>query len=114
MIIAVGAPGGSPTRASDVNKLLVQWGRRMWTFPEVLLSPGDEIAVHMRDDEAKNMKPFVISKSQFAVQVWGDALEARQLTEHYLGTLVLSRLELAVLGLRCLYRRDTTQYLAGD
>jgi len=111
MIIAVGDPSGSTTRF-DVGMLLVQWGRRMWTFPEVLLSPGDEITVYMRGQEAR--KPFVISKTQFAAQVWGDALEARQLTEHYLGTLVLSRLELAVLGLRCLYRRETTQYLAGD
>ncbi|KAK0631362.1 hypothetical protein B0T14DRAFT_409783, partial [Immersiella caudata] len=112
MIIAVGDPSGNPTRSSDVSKLLVQWGRRMWTFPEVLLSPGEEVIVHARGYEGK--KPFIISKSQFAAQVWGDALEARQLTEHYLGTLVLSRLELAVLGLRCLYRRETTQYLAGD
>lgn len=112
MIIAVGAPNGGPTRPSDVNKLLAQWGQRMWTFPEVLLSPGDQIAVHMRSDQAK--KPFWISKSQFAAHVWGDAHEARQLTDHYSGTLVLSRLELAVLALRCLYRRDTTQYLAGD
>jgi hypothetical protein len=112
MIIAVGDPTATTTRSSDVNKLLVQWGRRMWTFPEVLLSPGHEITVHVRGNEGK--KPFAISKSQFAAQVWGDALEARQLTEHYLGTIVLSRLELAVLGLRCLYRRETTQYLAGD
>lgn len=112
MIIAVGDPTGDTARDSDVSTLLVQWGRRMWTFPEVLLSPGGEITVYTRGSEGK--KPFIISKSQFAARVWGDALEARQLTEHYLGTLVLSRLELAVLGLRCLYRRETTQYLAGD
>ncbi|KAK0712119.1 hypothetical protein B0H67DRAFT_493156, partial [Lasiosphaeris hirsuta] len=113
MIIAVGDDAtGDTTRGSDVGRLLVQWGRRMWTFPEVLLSPGGEIAVYTRGSEGR--KPFIVSKSQFAAKVWGDALEARQLTEHYLGTLVLSRLELAVLGLRCLYRRETTQYLAGD
>lgn len=117
MIIALGEPSTPRTRpgnaqTADVSRLLFQWGCRMWTFPEVLLSPGSEITVYTRGNEGK--KPHVISKSQFAAQVWGDATEARQLTDHYLGTQILSRIELAVLGLRCLYRRETTQYLAGD
>lgn len=118
MIIALGEPSSSSrtrpgnVQTADVSRLLFQWGRRMWTFPEVLLSPSSEITVHIRGNEGK--KPYVISKSQFAAQVWGDAAEARQLTDHYLGTQILSRIELAVLGLRCLYRRETTQYLAGD
>jgi hypothetical protein len=115
MIIALGQAVGTSQshkeRVTDISELLVQWGRRMWTFPEVLLSPGDEIAIYKRGSEEK---PLVVSKSQFAGQVWGDAVEARQLADHYLGTLVLSRLELAVIGLRCLYRRETTQYLPGD
>jgi len=118
MTIALGDaadPSLSPTktgRAPDISNLLIQWGRRMWTFPEVLLSPGDEITVYTRGDEERG--PYVLRKSQFAAQVWADAVEARQLTDHYLGTLALSRLELAVLALRCLYHRETTQYLPGD
>jgi hypothetical protein len=77
MIIAVGQPTGTPpSTVMSASDLLIQWGRRLWTFPEVLLSPGDEIAIYTRGSEGT---PQVISKSQFAVQVWGDALEARQL-----------------------------------
>ena len=115
MVIALGQPTAtSPNRtgvAIGVSELLAQWGRRMWTFPEVLLSPGNELTVYQRGSEEH---PLVVAKSHFAAQVWGDAVEARQLIDHYLGTLVLSRLELAVLALRCLYRRETTQYLQGD
>ena len=114
LIIALGPATTATTTTTTVGlgALLAQWGQRMWTFPEVLLSPGDKIAVYIRGSEHK--EPLWINKSQFAAQVWGDAEEARQLIDHYLNTCVLSRLELAVLALRCLYRRATTQYLAGD
>lgn len=117
VVIALGCPTTTTTTATTgigISTLLAQWGQRMWTFPEVLLSPGDRIAVYLRGDEHKEKEPVWIYKSQFAGQVWGDAAEARQLIDHYLGTCVLSRLELAVLGLRCLYRRAATQYLPGD
>src|SRR6266699_818364 len=56
------------------------------------------------------------TRIRFAGRVWSnlDATESRQLVDHYLGNLVLSRLELAVTALRCLYSRETTEYLAGD
>lgn len=86
----------------------------MWTFPEVLLSPGKFITVYTRSNEIRD--PLVISKNQFASRAWSssDAETARQLVDHFLGNLNLSRLELAVLLLNCLYGRNTKQYFSGD
>lgn len=96
----------------STDDLLLQWGRRVWTFPEVLLSPGREINVYTRGIDA----PLVLAKNQFASRVWHDAhlSQSRALLDHYLGTLTLSKLELAVTALQCLKSRDTVQYLQGD
>lgn len=58
--------------------MLQQWGRRIWTFPEVLLAPsGKEISVYVRGSDLK--QPILVPKNQFAVQVWeDDAHVARQ------------------------------------
>ncbi|RYP55740.1 hypothetical protein DL769_010060 [Monosporascus sp. CRB-8-3] len=113
MIIAVGQPKSSSMKV-PTDTLLAQWGSRMWTFPEVLLSPGQTIAVYTRGGDLR--APLRVSKNQFAGRVWNasDATEARQLIDHYLGSLGLSRLELAVTALKCLYNRYTTEHLAGD
>ncbi|KAK6532505.1 hypothetical protein TWF281_006694 [Arthrobotrys megalospora] len=109
LIIVVGQPPGEP-RQLGVDELLKQWGDRMWTFPEVLLSPGKEILVYIRGQSS----PITINKNQFAGRVWEDAHESRQLVDSYIGTLGLSRLEKAVIALGCLYRRKTVEYLKGD
>lgn len=111
MIIAVGAPSNNPSNTSTED-LLRQWGRRMWTFPEVILSQGDAVKVYAR--KGKLESPIVIPKKQFAAEVWTDATVSRQLIDHYAGNLGLSRLELVVLALECLESRQTTQYLPGD
>ncbi|KAK0636050.1 hypothetical protein B0T17DRAFT_587350 [Bombardia bombarda] len=113
MIIAVGQGNNSMVKA-DTDALLRHWGSRMWTFPEVLLSPGRSIAVYTHGGNLN--APLVVSKNQFAARVWAtsDADVSRQLTDHYVGNLSLSRLELAVLALKCLYSRQTTTYLDGD
>ncbi|KAF3904847.1 hypothetical protein ABW20_dc0105623 [Dactylellina cionopaga] len=111
MVIVVGQPDGT-REAMSTDDLLKAWGNRMWTFPEVLLSPGRQISVYIRGEDMQN--PLIISKNQFAGRVWTDASESRQLIDSYLGNLALSRLEQAVIALNCLYRRQTTQYLAGD
>lgn len=113
MIIAVGQPKGKAAGHQDsTDFLLHQWGKRMWTFPEVLLSPGQQIPIYTRGGR----RPLLLSKNQFASRVWGDfdAAESGQLIDHYLGNLSLSRLELAVTALKCLYKRQTTEYLPGD
>ncbi|KAH8646112.1 hypothetical protein BX600DRAFT_533516 [Xylariales sp. PMI_506] len=115
LTIAVGQPStrgasGKP----DTDNLLRQWGSRMWTFPEVLLCPSRHINVYTRNGNLRS--PLVLTKNQFAARVWeqADLETSRQLVDHFLGSLNLSRLELAVLLLRCLYKRQTTQYLPGD
>jgi hypothetical protein len=58
--------------------MLQQWGRRVWTFPEVLLAPaGKDIRVYVRNSGL--MKPMLVPKNQFAAQAWqDDAHVARQ------------------------------------
>ncbi|SCV30001.1 uncharacterized protein FFB14_02831 [Fusarium fujikuroi] len=117
MVIAVGRGKGSKTGHSgkaNTESLLREWGSRMWTFPEVLLSPGRTISVYTRDGNLQS--PLVVAKNQFAALVWTymDSDMARHLIDHYLGSINLSRLEQAVLALKCLYSRHTTEYLPGD
>ncbi|KAK6358112.1 hypothetical protein TWF730_007467 [Orbilia blumenaviensis] len=109
LVIAVGHPPDEHRRFG-AEELLRQWGERMWTFPEVLLSPGKDILVYIRGES----NPIRVSKNQFAGRVWQDAHESRQLVDSYIGTLGLSRLEKAVIALGCLYRRKTVEYLKGD
>ncbi|RSM04825.1 hypothetical protein CDV31_009852 [Fusarium ambrosium] len=116
MIIAVGRGKTAMSSGGKANteSLLREWGSRMWTFPEVLLSPGRNISIYTRDSDLSS--PLVVAKNQFAAQVWTymDPDVARHLIDHYLGTISLSRLEQAVLALKCLYSRHTTEYLPGD
>jgi len=112
MAIAVGAPSKTTYGTTTTKELLQHWGRRMWTFPEVLLSQNNEVRVYARKGQLET--PLVMPKSQFADQVWADATISRQLVDHYEGSLGLSRLELVILALECLQSRQTIQYLPGD
>ncbi|KAH8895364.1 hypothetical protein GQ53DRAFT_855744 [Thozetella sp. PMI_491] len=117
MIIAVGQSNSkTAAEGASTDALLAEWGTRMWTFPEVLLSPGQEIRVYTRSGDGDLRSPIVVSKNQFAGRVWGDfdAEYSRQLIDSYIGNLNLSRLELAVIALKCLYARERGQYLPGD
>jgi hypothetical protein len=60
--------------------MLQQWGRRIWTFPEVLLAPaGKDIKVYTRGSDL--MRPTLVPKNQFAARVWKyDAHAARQVS----------------------------------
>lgn len=119
MVIVVGSPSTAfypyyKPNPTDTDTLLRQWGSRMWTFPEVLLSPNNAIPVYNRDKPAS--PPLTITKNQFAGHVWAssDANISRQLIDHFTGTLSLSGLEPAVLLLKCLFVRDTQTYFQGD
>jgi hypothetical protein len=114
MIIAVGRPSNGMGAITTTDEMLQQWGKRVWTFPEVLLSPaGKDIKVYTRGTDL--MSPIPLAKNQFAARVWkNDALIARQLVDHYEGSLILNRLELVTLALECLQKRETTQYFPGD
>jgi hypothetical protein len=101
--------------AVSTEQMLQQWGRRMWTLPEALLSPaGVPIQVYTRGLDAG--EPMTLEKRKFPSYAWQDAPVTRQLMDHYEGSLKLSPLELVVLGLRCLSTRDLDRntYFAGD
>jgi len=110
MAIAIGAPSKD---IPGTKELLQHWGRRLWTFPEVLLSPNDEVRVYARKGQLDT--PLIIPKNHFAEKVWADdAKISRQLIDHFEGSLKLSRLELVILTLECLQSRQAGQYLPGD
>lgn len=115
MIIAVGRGKNTPdSDKATTDSLLGEWGSRMWTFPEVLLSPGRNIKIYRRGGNLQ--APSIVPKNQFASRAWArmDADSSRHLIDHFLGNIDLSRLELAILALKCLYSRHTTEYLPGD
>jgi len=118
-------PSHDPEHWRDANSrnLLVQFSARMWTFPEVLLSPQHkDITVYSkRSADVSDEKPEsqlldveIIPKRDFARRAWSDAPEARQLLDHYMGSQILSRLELTVIAFRCLHRRRVKEHFAGD
>ena len=78
LAIAVGRPSNNSSEINTPELMLQQWGRRVWTFPEVLLAPaGRDISVYVRDSELP--QPILVSKNQFPAQVWrDDAHVARQ------------------------------------
>ena len=111
MVIAVSNPGGKEQGASD-NQLLYQWGTRVWTLPEVLLTPANsDIQVFSRN--ASLDAPITIYKRNFAT-LWADTSISRELIDHYEGNLTLSSLELVTIALRCLHTRQKGFYLPGD
>jgi hypothetical protein len=76
--IAVGCPPNDTEGIDTPELMLQQWGRRVWTFPEVLLAPaGRDIRVYVRGNDP--LSPILVPKNQFAAQVWkDDAHVARQ------------------------------------
>jgi hypothetical protein len=96
----------------STRDLLIEWGSRMWTFPEAILArPNRDILVYTRGQK----KPRSFTRMELAFQAWeADRLQVRELIDHYDGTLVLSRLELVVIALNCLLSRETTKYSEGD
>lgn len=115
LAIAVGPFTGDVEQDGSTLEYLKIWGDRMWTWPEVLLAPlGSEILVYTRGLDLD--RPLRIDKRNFAALAWNDAPVARQLIDHYEGTLGLSRLELVILGLQSLKKRirGTKKYCDGD
>lgn len=108
IVLADRVPGGN----SSMDTLLEQWGTRVWTLPEVLLSPANqEILVYERGKSFD--APTRIHKRHMAAKLEDKEL-SRQLIEHYEGSLILGHLELVTIALRCLYGRQKGKYLEGD
>jgi hypothetical protein len=104
LAIIVG-PGPKDPKNPDMTPLQ-QFGMRLWTLPEILLStPHQPIQVWHRG----NPTPLKLSKTQLAPQVWIDVHRTRQLVDHYEGNLALSRLELVIIALKSLFARETAE-----
>ncbi|ERF68494.1 hypothetical protein EPUS_05633 [Endocarpon pusillum Z07020] len=80
---------------------MANWGNRLWTLPEALLSSSLNIKFCSADSTME------ISKIALASDVWKDGQVSRLLAEHFSGLLTLSRLELISLGLEALGSRET-------
>lgn len=112
LVIAVSNQSDKSTTYADTKLLLQQWGSRVWTLPEILLSPSStDILVYARNADIR--QPRRITKRKFST-MWEDAPLSRELIDHYEGNLILSPLELITMALRCLYNRQKGFYLPGD
>ncbi|KAL8937926.1 MAG: hypothetical protein Q9211_003444 [Gyalolechia sp. 1 TL-2023] len=111
MVIAVADISGQE-QPNGNTAALRQWGTRVWTLPEVLLTPGNsEIKVYNCNTGLD--APMIVYKRNFAT-LWEDASISRELIDHYEGNLTLSSLELVTIALKCLYSRQKGFYLPGD
>ncbi|MCJ1470844.1 hypothetical protein MMC07_009491 [Pseudocyphellaria aurata] len=110
MAIVLSDPGTS--RESSMDTLLERWGTRVWTLPEVLLSPSHEpMVVYVRGQSID--APTRIHKRHMAAKLEDKEL-SRQLIEHFEGSLILGHLELVTIALRCLHGRQKGKHLEGD
>lgn len=108
------SPDNAEQMAISQNKSawLHDWGRRLWTVPEALLSPSEHrIAVYT----VNSTEPELIAKRNFASRAYYDDVEAmQQLMDHYESSLLLTPLQFISLALECLQRRQTEKRMAGD
>ena len=95
----------SSNDAGAAERLLKDWGMRMWTFPEALLSPNERpLRIYSHSyGTVKLVKE--VDKKNLGLLIWDDLFTTRQLIDHYEGNLTLSRLELVILALGCLSNR---------
>lgn len=113
LAIVLGESGGGKTK--QIQELLVEWGTRLWTFPEALLAPSKkDILIYRR---GYDNSPLALSRLELSHRTWAKdqfRLRVRELIDHYDNTLTLSRLELVVIVLECLLSRETTIFSEGD
>lgn len=97
LIIVLGPPvQDRGSRSFSTRELLRDWGQRMWTFPDVLLSP--------------NTHPISI----YTHSAWVDAPSSRHLVYHYEGSIILSPLELVTIAFQCLSTRSIQKKSEAD
>lgn len=87
-----------------------EWGQRMWTLSEVLLSTHEKIKfVSVAEEKIE------YTKMEISSLIWTDSESTRFLAEHYSNLLTLSRLEIISLGLTALSNRKAgTRWTDGD
>ncbi|KAJ5930394.1 hypothetical protein N7466_005887 [Penicillium verhagenii] len=102
-------PGLSDKERADF--LLRRWGKRVWTFPEVLLCQNRELKVYERGQAEAIM---ALPKNRLAEKCWDDSDSSRQLLDHFAGNLILTPLQLTIIAFECLFTREKRDYLKGD
>ena len=99
---------------------LKEWGDRIWTLPEMLLTPGmEEITVYTKspglDMGQTDLNECTSRRTRREFPgLWDDAPVVGQLVDHLEGSVVMSPLELTTTILKCLQGRKTIQYSKGD
>lgn len=124
MIIGIGPPaddrvsalvrGKKPSKhaVDSQTRWLRQWGSRLWTLPELLLSPSEyRIKLCVAGDSEEHRE---LAKRNFAERAWDDAESVKDLVNHYEGSAILSPLLLIATALECFSRRKTDQFSPGD
>jgi len=101
LVVAVASPRDQ--LPLDTRALLLEWGSRIWTLPELLLCPSEhKIDVYVLGSQVPVLS---LAKRSFAVIAWDDAKAVRQLIDHFEGSLILTPLELVTIALDCLQDR---------
>ncbi|MCJ1481285.1 hypothetical protein MMC06_001442 [Schaereria dolodes] len=92
-----------------------EWGSRVWTMPEALLSRSQDIYFCSTEDTE------VLTKLQMTDAVWddgdpdaGENQPTRLLAEHYSNVLSLSRLELFTVALEALSNKKRSEFSKAD
>ena len=106
LVVAVSGPADNTT-----TDLMQDWSTRIWTWPEVLLSPGHGDIYVYRSPELDGRSSWAKRNLH---KVWTDASLSGQLLDHYEGSVVLTPLELVTVALQCLGNRSTEKWLEGD
>ena len=109
MIIAIGSQSSADAGVHKTK--LAQWGLRMWTYQEVLLSPSKQ-SINVWSRDGRHVQSM--AKIECPALLWHDSHISRELIDHYEGTLQLSHLELVTLALSCLFNRQTGDKTEGD
>ena len=114
LVIVVGQnPGSTGTKSPET--LVNDWGRRVWTLPELLLSPErNGIKIYLADDRRKEINLQNPVNFRNFDQYWPNDANLRQLIDHYQGSVILSPLEFLTTALLCLQGRSTLEHLPGD
>ena len=111
-----------PSRPGKIRQgPLEQWGDRIWTLSEMLLSPGaDQISIYSRppesDEERKDLEiePGQHFNRRESPRILEDAPVVGQLVDYLEGSVVMTLLELTITVFKSLQQRDTTEFLKGD
>lgn len=93
------------------DKYKREWGSRLWTLPEAMLSQRREVKFCSPGEET------TLTKLDMTDEIWttndGQGEATRLLAEHFSGVLTLGRLELFTAALESLSAKRFTAYIQG-